>query len=144
MIFLTGLIMFSSVSITNSVLVFGYVTPEQEKLGMVENGDKKAYTDCEGYKEFTESSEISKKEADFGTDAVDKRIAQLQSSLLANDDEDLQEELDCLSAIRAIEKNAIVEMGNTLDDIRDFTDLLGQQQSLNERWANLDEKYGNN
>ena len=53
-------------------------TKEQEKLGTDENGDKKAYTDCEGYDDLRKNQNKSKKDADFDTEAVDKRVIYLR------------------------------------------------------------------
>ena len=45
------------------------------------NMDTKAYTDCEGYKKYTEGQGISEEDADSNTEAVNDRIDQLQSDI---------------------------------------------------------------
>ena len=123
LVFLTGLLVFSFGSIMNSSLVFGG-TLEQKELAINEDGKKKAYTDCEGYQQHTEFKGISKEDADFDTDAVDKRIATLQLALgtgtvIPSDEEDVKEELACLQAIRVVDNNpnATIELADSTDSL---------------------------
>ncbi len=121
--------------------VYGSVTPEQEELGTNEDGDKKSYTDCDGYKEFTESKGISKEDADYNTDAVDQRIQELQSKGVDINKYEI-EEFQCLEAIRAIENQALDNMGGIAQDLQELGDLYRDQADVNERFESLKEKYG--
>ena len=143
---ITALVAFGTIFLLTGALmtqVYG-VTPEQEELGTNEDGDKKSYTDCEGYKEYTERMGITKENADYHSKAVDSRINNLSYSINSNpgseDREALTEERDCLSAIRAIENEAMVEMAEIANDISEIVDLYSQQQSINERFEELKEK----
>lgn len=140
MVFLIGVIVMYCASFTHSGIVLG-LTPEQEELGTDENGDKKAYTDCEGYEDYTEAKGISKEDADYNTDAVDQRIQEILGMVLIGN---YRDELDCLQAIRAIENNAEKDFLETAKDFGELASLYNEQQSLNERWDALDQKYGNN
>ena len=68
------------------------------------NMDTKAYTDCEGYKKYTEGQGISEEDADFNTEAVNDRINRLQSDIIRNPwSEEQQVKIDeneCLIDIR--------------------------------------------
>ena len=119
--------------------MYGSVTPEQVELGTNEDGKKKVYTDCKHYKDYTESKGISKEDVDFNTDTVDNRIGVLINIVSVN--EKYREELDCLQAIRAIENNAIVKLNDMTDDLSKLGELYSQQQSINEKFADLKEKY---
>lgn len=82
--FFSTLLILSLGSLMNPSLVSGSVISEQEKLTSIVNGDKKAYTDCEKYKKFTESKGISKEDADVETEVVDTRMDELFSDIGPN------------------------------------------------------------
>lgn len=109
-----------------------------------ENGDKLDYNDCPGYDDGIDPSQydtMSIEELGQITDNVDIRIAQLQIMGILSEEE--QEELDCLSAIRAVENRALERMGEIANDISELTNLYSDQIELNERWDSLSSKYDN-
>lgn len=109
-----------------------------------ENGDKLDYNDCPGYDDGIDPSQydtMSIEELGQITDNVDIRIAQLQLMGILSEEE--QEELDCLSAIRAVENRALERMGEIANDISELTNLYSDQIELNERWDSLSSKYDN-
>lgn len=109
-IIFSGLLIFSMESISNSYVTFGSVELEQEKSVTHNKVSTKAYTDCEGYKKYTESQGISKEDADSNTKAVNDRIDQLQSDIIRNPwSEEQQVKIDeneCLRQIRLAEMEA--------------------------------------
>lgn len=111
-------------------------TPEQEKLANNKDGEKKDYSDC-GYDG-----------KDTDTAGVDARIAQLSNITATNpkdsDNDDLNDELECLQAVRAVEKYALYKFGNTLNEVKEFVDIVKDQNDINQRFDNLNEKLNNN
>jgi hypothetical protein len=131
-----ALVAFSTVFLlTGAIMTSVYgVTVEQESMARDENGEYKAYTDCGGYEDYTESLGISKEDADLDTETVDQRIITLQvdmneGKVSEENDTKVQKELDCLSAIRAVEKEAMVKMAEKTDELLRGIDAL---QTLNE------------
>lgn len=111
-------------------------TEEQEEIGHDENGKKLDYNECPGYDDGIDPSEYENmtiEELGAITDNVDNRVIELraQGSSL---DEDEQEELECLEAIRTIEENAQVDMIQTSNDLVRGLEAF---KTLNE----LDQKY---
>lgn len=98
---------FSFGSLLIPYAIFGTLALGQEDLGT--NGDAKAksYTDCEGYKKYTESQGISKEDADSNSEAVNARVAELQSDIIRNPWSEAQQvkidENECLKEIRIAE-----------------------------------------
>lgn len=94
----------------NPNMIFGSLVSEQEKLASNAVGTKKAYTDCEGYKQYTESQGISKEDADSNTEAVDARMDELSSDIIRNPWSEAQQikidEKECLKEIRIAETKA--------------------------------------
>lgn len=86
-----------------------FETPAIGQENLRTNGDatSKTYTDCEGYKKYTESQDISKEEADSNIEAVDTRIDELLSDIIRNPWSEAQQvkidEKECLSEIRLAE-----------------------------------------
>lgn len=110
--------MLSLGGLTNPNMIFGSLVSEQEKLASNAVGTTKAYTDCEGYKKFTESQGISKEDADSNTEAVNTRIDELQSDIIRNPWSEAQQvkidENECLREIRLAEMEADRTFPNTL------------------------------
>ena len=68
---------FAIVAILGVNTAYGQVNEKQKELAFNDNGEKKVYTDCNGYKQFTEGQSISKEVVDSNTTAVDQRITSL-------------------------------------------------------------------
>lgn len=87
-------------------------TEEQEQIGKDENGSKLDYNECPGYDDGIDPSEyedMTTEEMGTITDNVDKRVMELRAQGNYLDDDE-QEELECLEAIRSIEEYAPIAM----------------------------------
>lgn len=120
---------------------------EIDEFGKDSNGDKLDYNDCPNYDDGIDPSEydgMTLDELGAITDNVDLRILELVAS--ANISENEKEELDCLQAIRAIENEAEAKISGKvsgfIEDLEEISDLYSDQQSVNERFESLQEKYG--
>ena len=111
-------------------------TAEQEQIGKDENGDKLEYNDCPGYDDGIDPSQydsMTTEELGTITDNVDARILELNAKGSSIDEEE-EEELECLEAIRAIENYAEkVKMPAALDEFREGLDLLQQKMTIDQK-----------
>lgn len=111
-------------------------TEEQEQIGKDENGNKLEYNECPNYDDGIDPSQyenMTTKELGAITDNVDKRVIELRAQGNSLDEEE-QEELECLEAIRTIEENAQVSLAQTT---KDLVKGLEAFKTL----AELDQKY---
>ena len=122
---------------------------ERDEYGKDDDGKKLDYNDCPHYDDGIDPSEydgMSIPALGAITDAVDERILAIEIGVTTGDPEELQEELNCLAAIRAIENEGLAklsgELSGFIEDLEEISDLYSDQQSVNERFESLEEKYG--
>ncbi len=86
------------------------LTEEQNELGRDDDGKKKSYSDCKGFAEMMERAGVPKNRIGLNYDWVQARMLAMPNLISTTSDENekegLQEEFDCLLAVRAMNIDA--------------------------------------